>query len=203
MNIPGLIFAGDVVTWPDGGLATDQQGNPLPAAVSGAWALSYRIAGPAAPVTLTSTSAGTGWTTTLPMAASNKLLAGRYAWQAFATDGAGNRATVGVGQLVVETDLARAGTGFDGRSRAQRIVDAIEAELEARATGGGLVVEYTIGGRNLKKETAANLMTLRGQWLVVIARERRAESMRQGMGDPSARFAVFRRSQSGFPWGNW
>ena len=60
--------------------------------------------------------------------------AGRFSWQSYVTNIAGKRFTVSTGSIFVRANLAAQNAGFDGRSHAQKTLDAIEATMEGRAT---------------------------------------------------------------------
>ena len=49
---------------------------------------------------------------------------------------------------------------------------------------GGMVQEYTIGGRSLRRYKMAELLQLRSELQQEINMERRKEKMRQGLGNP-------------------
>ena len=192
MQIPALIIAGDSVSWNETALS-----DPVQGALTGAggWSLTYSFRGQqgAGGIDVAATAAGTGWTMALTSAQTAALNAGTavatWAWLAWCSSGA-KRISVGTGVLRVQPNLAgvAAGSVFDGRSQAEKDLEAIRAELSARVTGG-LTVEYTIGARSLKKEPVTALMAMEQRCLRIVARERRAQATANGLGNPK-RFAV-------------
>ena len=72
---------------------------------------------------------------------------------------------------------------FDDRSRAEVDLEKVETAIRTLATGG-MVQEYTIGGRNLKRYKMGELLQLRDNLKAEVDRERRAEKVRQGLGNP-------------------
>ena len=66
------------------------------------------------------------------------------------------------GQVTVTADLATAEGVFDPRSHAQRMLDAIEAVLEKRATLDQQ--SYTIAGRSLVRTPIVELKALRDEY---------------------------------------
>ena len=179
MNIFGRINIGDSATWDDQAF-TDTQGNNY---TSANYTLAYVIAGNTqVPLTLNSTAKGTGWTTTLSTTQSAGLLAGRYYWSAYASK-TGARVTAGTGYFDAKANLAGAAASFDGRSQAEKDLDAVTTEITARISGQASI-EYTIGSRNLKKEPIAALIGLQDRLKMVVKRERTAQMIANGLGNP-------------------
>jgi hypothetical protein len=198
LNIPGVATAGDTITWIDSE-AFDFQGNFYS---PGVYTLNYALRGPSA-LDAIAANVGGQWTTTITPTESAALAPGQYYWLAYVTDVNGDRFTVGNGQITIQVDLTQAIAGYDGRSQAKQIIDAIDAEILARTTGGS-AVEYSIAGRTLRKESLQALQLIRAEWDGVYVKQVRAQRMAQGLGDPTARFVQFRRegnfTQGG---GNW
>lgn len=198
MNIPGIATAGDTITWTDD-VVTDYQGNFYGPA---GYDLNYSLRGPAA-LDVQAANTDGEWKTTITPAQSATLKAGQYFWTAYVSDVGGDRFTVGTGQITIQVDLTTEQAGYDGRSTARQIIDAIDAEILAR-TSGGSTLEYTIAGRSLRKETLQSLQAIRAEWVAIYAKEVRAQRMAQGLGDPTARFVQFRPSLPFIPGnGNW
>ena len=183
MRIPTTLIAGDSATWVD--LAfKDASGYPVSAPD---YALSYALRGPGTALDLTGTASGNGWSFTLTPAQSAALntqaAVATWYWQAVATK-TGVRLTAGDGTMVVKPNLvALNSVPFDGSSQAEKILTAIENEVQARITGGA-TVEYTIGTRSLKKEPMAELIKLRQTYRNIVARERRGQMIKNGLGNP-------------------
>lgn len=198
MNIPGFATAGDTITWVDE-VASDLQGNWY---TPGQYSLAYSLRGPAA-LDVQAVDTNGAWQTTITPQQSATLLAGPYYWMAYVEDADGNRFTVGNGQIIIQVDLSRQTGAYDGRTTAKKIIDAIDAEILAR-TSGGSTVEYSIAGRSLRKETLEALQMIRADWVAIYAKEVRAQRIAQGLGDPTARFAMFRPNMPRVPGGwNW
>lgn len=186
MRIPPFITAGDSAAWIDYPFA-DALGNPVDAT---AYTLSYSLRGPSAVgnVDITGSAQGTGWSFALTTAQSAALNTGTtvatWYWQAYAAK-AGVRLTAGEGQLVVRPNLAGIGAAtFDGRSQAEQILSTVEAAIAARINGDA-VTEYTIGSRSLKKEPMAELIKLRDRYRLIVSRQRKAQQIANGLGNPS------------------
>lgn len=166
---PNEIVAGDYVQW------TKQNGG-YPA--SQGWTLSYVLLNSAAKITITTTASGDDFAINIPSATSAAYGAGSYQWQSYVTDGAGNRHTFGYGQMTINANFA-ANTTLDTRSSAKQTLDALDAEILSRATGG-MTEEYTIGNRSLKKSSLPDLIVLRDKYNAIYVSEQNAERIKNG-----------------------
>jgi hypothetical protein len=188
MSIPEKLTAGDSVTWEDVA-TTDNLGNAI---TSPAWTLTYYVRGEVHHgLTLVGVASGGGWQTTITAAQSATLPAGVFYWQAAAANGS-QRITLGQGTITIEPNLAYTGlpAAFDGRSEAEQVLAAIDAEIKARATGG-TAEEYTIGNRSLKKTPMRELVSLQSRYKTIVVRERQAQKIAQGLGNPRAMYVRF------------
>lgn len=193
MRIPNTITAGDSAAWVDLPFA-DTLGMPVDAT---AYTLGYSLRGPVAGagLDLVGTASGTGWAFALSTAQSLALNTGatvaRWYWQAYATK-SGVRLTAGEGQLNVRPNLAAISTGtFDGRSQAEQILSTVESAISARINGDA-VTEYTIGSRSLKKEPMGELIKLRDRYRTIVSRGRKAQAIKNGLGNPTRLGVRFR-----------
>lgn len=141
--------------------------------------------------TVVGTAYGTGWEFTISQSTSAGFDAGTWYWQAEATK-AGEHITLGAGQLEVLPSLSYTGqpAAFDGRSQAQKDLDAVQAAIRAIISGGA-VAEYTIGNRRLKKMEMADLLTLEGKLKAEVKREQAAQLAANGLGNPHNLFVRF------------
>lgn len=186
MRIPDQITAGDSISWTDDA-ARDNLNNAI---TSTDWTLTYILRGSVG-LTVTAVANGPGWKTTLTKAQTATLTPGVTYWQAVVAK-SDDRITLGSGTLTVHADLTYSGTpaAFDGRSKAELALDAIDAEIHARLTGG-TAEEYTIGNRSLKKTPMRDLVALQSRYKTIVARERQAQKIAQGLGNPRAMFVRF------------
>lgn len=190
VKIPATIRAGDTVKWRD--VATvDVFGTEI---TSTDWALTYylRFNAAAEASTVTSLAYGTGWEFTISAATSGNFDSGKWFWQAIATKNS-EKLTLGVGQLDVEPSLSYSGTAqaFDGRSQAEKDLEAVQATIRAIVSGGA-AKEYTIGNRRLKKMDMAELLMLESKLKADVVREKRRDMMANGLGDPTKLYVRFR-----------
>lgn len=178
LNIFAALEQGNSANWADAPFV-DTEGRSYNSA---SWALTYEIRGPKR-LTLNAAVEGVGWRTSITTVQSETLTPGTYYWSAYATK-AGERVTAGSGTFVVKANLADIGTdGYDGRSQAEKDLAAINAEISARASGG-FVAEYAIGDRSLKREPTSELLVLKSRFEAIVARERAAENIANGLGNP-------------------
>lgn len=196
MNIPAQIRAGDTVTWRDEA-ARDNLGNPIDGSNHG---LTYYLrtntnhqGAIVAGVTVAGTPSGSGWTFTIAAGTTDGFAAGQWYWQAVATATVGGAVTtIGAGQLTVLPGLDYTGqpSAFDGRSQAQKDLEAVQAAIRSIVSGGA-VAEYTIGNRRLKKMEMADLVMLEGKLKAEVKREQAAQLQANGLGNPHNLFVRF------------
>lgn len=177
MRIPLSLVAGDSVSWLDDA-SKDNLGNAIE---PGDWSLAYSLRGPGS-LDLTATVDGSQWKTTITAAQSGALDPGVYYWQAYATK-ASDRVTLGAGSLKLEKNVFAESEPFDGRSQTKKDLDAVQAAMRTMISGGA-VAEYTIGNRSIRKMALADLILLEGKLKVELAREEKAQSLKNGLGNP-------------------
>jgi hypothetical protein len=189
VNIPAQIRAGDTVSWRDAATT-----NNLGVAVGSAdWSLTYYLRTNTASegATVVGVPFGQGWEFTIPAATSAGFDAGQWFWQAIA-EKAGEKTTLGAGQLTVLAALEFTGTpgAFDGRSQAQKDLDAVQSAIRA-IVAGGAVAEYSIGTRRLKKMEMTDLLALESKLKAEVKREQAAELQANGLGNPHNLYVRF------------
>lgn len=196
MNIPAQIRAGDTVTWRDEA-ARDNLGGAIDGSNHG---LTYYLrtntnhqGAIVAGVTVPGTPSGTGWTFTIAKTTTDGFVADTWFWQAVATANFGGAVTtIGAGQLTVLPGLDYTGqpSAFDGRSQAQKDLDAVQAAIRSIVSRGA-VAEYTIGNRRLKKMEMADLIQLEAKLKAEVKREQAATMVANGLGSPHNLFVRF------------
>lgn len=180
--VPKLVYAGDTVIF-DVPAFTNSVGTQID---SGTYTLKWyaRTNTNHEGATITGTAQGDGWRITVPAATTTDFDAGTWTWQAVATYSS-EQYTAGRGQFTVKATAVYSGQpgAFDDRSRAEVDLEKVETAIRTLAAGG-MVQEYTIGGRNLKRYKMGELLQLRDNLKAEVDRERRAEKVRQGLGNP-------------------
>ena len=183
MNIPKSLRAGSTWTWREDSLV-DPYGDAIQSTDS--WALTYYIRSNIAGnqgLTVVGSTYGTGWQ--FDVAASNTdLTEGDYFWQAEASKGA-LKYDVGSGSLQVLINLVYTGQPhkIQAKSQVEQDLDSVEAAIRTLLEDG-VVKEYSIGGRSLKKYDLADLTALRSQLKYQLNLEKKAELIRNGQGNP-------------------
>ena len=188
--VPDLIYAGDTVIF-DVPSFTDSIGTVID---SGTYTLKWyaRTNTASEGTTITGTAEGDGWRITVPASTTANLDAGLWTWQAVATYNS-TQYTAGRGQFTVKASAVYSGTpgAFDDRSRAEIDLEKVDAAIRTLASGG-MVQEYSIGGRSLRRYKMTELLELRSTLQNEVAMERRREKIRQGLGNPGLAKVRFR-----------
>jgi hypothetical protein len=188
--VPNLIYAGDTVVF-DVPAFKDAIGTTIDSSTyTLTWYARTNTASEGA--TIVGVAEGTGWRVTVPAATTTGFDAGLWTWQAIATYST-LQYTAGRGQFTVKATAKYTGTpgAFDDRSRAEIDLSYVETAIRTLAQGG-MVQEYAIGGRSLKRYKMAELVQLRDELKNEIAMERKAERIRQGLGNPGLAKVRFR-----------
>ena len=180
--VPSLIYAGDTFAF-DVPAISDAIGTAIS---SGTYTLTWyaRFNTASEGTTVVGTAEGAGWRVTVPAATTANFDVGVWTWQAIATYST-LQFTAGRGQFTVKASAKYAGTpgAFDDRSRAEIDLGFVETAIRTLAEGG-MVQEYQIGGRMLKRYKMIELLQLRDSLRNEVAMERKAEKIRQGLGNP-------------------
>ena len=189
MTVPASITAGSTQQWIEP-VATDPAGDP---ATSASWTLSITFrtntAGEGATVTGTARSDG-GWDVALSAATTTSWDAGTWYWQTRINSGS-DVVIVGSGTTTVMASLDYSGDpgAFDGRSQAEKDLDAVQAAIRSIISKGAK--QYSIGSRSYTSQDLGQLMQRESQLKAIVARERAAEKAAQGLGDPGTMFVRF------------
>jgi hypothetical protein len=169
---PARIRAGDTITWRKS-LAE------YPA--TDGWTLSYRLINATAKFNITTTADGADHLVTVAKATSATYTAGDYTLIAWVDNGT-ERVSLPGGRITVLPDLAAvAAAGYDSRSQAKKMLDAVDAALLSLSSGERLaVVEAEVAGRRLKYNFDS-LMKLRNLYAAQVRAEESAERAQLGL----------------------
>jgi hypothetical protein len=115
---------------------------------------------------------------TLSAAASALFSVGTYAWQASVSNGT-ERYTVAMGRLEIKPDFATLITGYDARTHVKKVLDAIEAVLENRASEEQNYV--MVGQTQITNIPHAELLALRSKYRAEYRNEQAAARLASGM----------------------
>jgi hypothetical protein len=191
MTVPATIRAGTTVGWVEPP-AVDLDGN---AATSASWTLiSYLRTNTnhkGATVTGTARADG-GWNMAITATTSSGFDAGTWYWETRITSGA-TVLTIGSGTTQVLPGLNYTGqpAAFNGQSQAEQDLVAVQAAIRAIVSKGAK--SYTIGSRKFDAADLGQLMEREAQLKAIVARERAAEKMTAGLGDPRSLYVRFGR----------
>lgn len=166
---PPEVAAGDSVTWKK----TLNAFKP-----SDGWVLSYVFLNAIDKIELSATASGDDHLISATSTDTDGWAAGVYSWQSYVTKGS-ERHLVNTGKLTVRPNFADL-SAYDDRSHAARVLEAIEAVLENRATQSHLM--YEIAGRKVQSIPFADLIVLRDRYRVDVRAEEDAERAARGLG---------------------
>ncbi len=133
------------------------------------WSLSVYLRGPAA-IDLTATPDAPQHVLSETPATTASWAAGTYWFVARVTDG-DDLHDVEEGQLEIKADLSAITGTHDGRSHSKRVLDALEAVIEGRASIDQS--SYKINNRELSRTPIPELIALRKYYRAEVLRERR------------------------------
>lgn len=163
---PESVTAGDLIQW-------TRSYSDYPAS---SWQLTYALVNSSDKITITGGADGDTHSVSVASGTSATWPAGTYRWQAYLTNGS-SRVTVGTGSMVVKPNLA-ASAVLDTRSQARRILDAITATIEGRASMDQQ--SYSIEGRQLSRTPIADLILLQEKFSRIVKAEENQERIAQG-----------------------
>lgn len=190
MTFPTTIRAGDYIQWrlP---ASQDVFGNSIS---SPDWSVIYYLRTNLGPLgaTINSSAYNDGFQFTIASNVTETFAAGYWYYQAVANKSGAEKQTIYTGQFEVLEGLNYSGTpqNYDGRSQLEKDLETIETAIRTLISGGA-IKEYKIGNRNAKKYELAELLTLKSQYKVELVREKQAETMANGLGNPRATFVRF------------
>ena len=192
MGIPPSITSGVDTVWTDSE-TVDVFGD---AVTSSTHSLVYyfRLNTNAQGLTATSVAYDSGWKTTLSASETASVVASPdWFFQAVLTKTGENIVQeYSRGQIEFQPSLSYSGTpgAFDGRTQAQKDLDAVKTAIRA-LLGGGAVQEYRIGTRNLKRYDISELLVLETRLKSIVAKENKAKMIASGLGDPKNLYVRF------------
>tara|TARA_R100000781_G_scaffold5298_2_gene5971 strand:+ start:1093 stop:1680 length:588 start_codon:yes stop_codon:yes gene_type:complete len=161
---PDTLVVGDRWVWRRDDLVSDY---PLDE-----YALEYRFTedstGNTNAFTIAATEAESTYLVEIASAVTASLTAGDYQWAAFIIRSSDNqRVVIDQGRTEILPNLQN--TTADLRSHAKKVLDAIEAVLENRASQDQM--SYSIAGRSLSRMSIDDLMTFRNRYRAEYLRE--------------------------------
>jgi hypothetical protein len=162
---PDLLVIGDRWTWRRPDLVADYP--------TADYALTYEFhedsgGGGSHKFTITATETTTDYIVEIASATTASYTAGEYNWYAFITRSSDSqRIAIDEGHTKLELDFTN--TNADNRSHAKKVLDAIQAVLENRASQDQMA--YSIAGRSLSRMSIDDLMRFRDRYRAEYNRE--------------------------------
>ena len=190
MTFPAEIRAGDLIQWR---LAATQDvfGNSIS---SPDWSVIYYLRTNLAPqgVSVNSTAFSDGFQFSIESNISSTFLQGDWFYQAIANKSGTQKQTIASGAFKVLKSLEFTGTAlhYDGRSQLEKDLETIQTAIR-NIVSGGVVQEYKIGTRSAKKNELSELIMLESRYKAELVREKQAELIANGLGNPRATFVRF------------
>ena len=191
MTFPSEIRAGDLIQWR---LAATQDvfGNSIS---SPEWSVIYYLRtkiGPQA-ATVNSTVFNDGFQFSIASNVTENFSKGSWFYQAVANKSGAEKQTIATGAFEVLESLSYTGStpaAFDGRSQVEKDLETIQTAIR-NIISGGVVQEYKIGTRTAKKYELSELIMLESRYKAELIREKQAELIANGLGNPRATFVRF------------
>lgn len=163
---PTELIVGDRWLWKRTDLGSDYP----PASYSLKYSL--RLAGATATeIEITANESGSDYLIEVASTTTAGYTAGTYIWQAYITRTSDSERVM-IASGVVDVIANRDASTSDPRSHARKVLDAIEAVIEGRASKDQ--EEYTIKDRSLKRTPLSDLLTLRNKYRAEVDAEERA-----------------------------
>ena len=190
MTFPSKIRAGDFIQWR---LAATQDvfGNSIS---SPDWTVIYylRTNTNSEGATITGTAFNDGFQFSIAANVSVNFDAGNWFYQAIANKSGAEKQTIATGAFEVLPTLEYTSTpsAFDGRSQVEKDLETIQTAIR-NIISGGVVQEYKIGARSAKKYELSELIMLESRYKAELIREKQAELIANGLGNPRATFVRF------------
>ena len=190
VTFPNEIRAGDYVQWRIPA-SQDVFGNSIS---SPDWSVVYYLRTNTGPLgaTISSSAFNDGFQFTIASNVTSTFTAGTWFYQAVANKSGAEKQTIYTGQFKVLESLEYSGTAvnYDGRSQVEKDLATIQAAIR-NIISGGAIQEYKIGTRTAKKYELSELIQLESRYKAELVREKQAEMIANGLGNPRATFVRF------------
>ena len=190
MTFPNEIRTGDYVQWRIPA-SQDVFGNSIS---SPDWSVVYYLRTNTGPLgaTINSSAFNDGFQFTIASNVTATFTAGTWFYQAVANKSGAEKQTIYTGQFKVLESLEYSGTAvnYDGRSQVEKDLATIQSAIR-NIISGGAIQEYKIGTRTAKKYELSELIQLESRYKAELVREKQAEMIANGLGNPRATFVRF------------
>ena len=188
MPIPSLFTSGDTIKWRDSSSL-----NWLNESVtSGDYTLKYYMRSPGGDAhTVTGTAWGTGWEFEISAMYSAEFDPGIWYFKSVATKSS-ETVTLDSGQFEVKESLTYTGSSpgpYDGRTQVKKDLDDVTAAI--RSIIKDKAKSYSIGNRTFTRLDLPELRSRESQLKAEVVRERKADMIANGLGDPHSLYVRF------------
>ena len=166
---PLELIVGDSVSWKRRGVQAVSENDAgtieyIDIKASAGWTLKFVAVGKLGVVSITAsadTENADDFSFTATATVTAAYVAGDYKWQLVATKTT-TRYTIAEGWITLKDNIAGRSALYDNRSHAKKVLDAIEAVIEGRASQDQMA--YTIAGRSLNRTSIPDLLKLRSTY---------------------------------------
>ena len=194
---PSQIIIGDTVTWirrQVQAISVNDSGSPtyINIKASEGWALKWTSVGKLGVMTISAIADDINpddFKFVIPAATSAAYVAGDYQWQIVATKTT-TRYTIAEGIVSLLDNISARTALYDNRSHAKKVLDAIEAVIEGRATQDQMA--YQIAGRSLSRTSIPDLLLLRSRYQTEYRDEVNMANIAAGLGTGRKIYARFK-----------
>lgn len=150
------------------------------------WVLTYRLVGSAGTISFTSTNDNGAHLLSVTSSTTSSWSPGFYDWTETVEQGS-ERITLDEGSIQILANPATE-TGTDKRSHARKVLDAIRAVLEGRASKDQ--ESYSINGRTLNRTPVRDLTELERIYAARVTQEERRNKAKHDLGSTSQTIRV-------------
>ena len=189
MKFQSPIRAGDFIQW-NIPASQDYYGNSIS---SPDWSVVYYLrTNTGTGATISSAAYNDGFKFEIASNVTETFKAGNWYYQAVANKSGAQKQTIYSGSFEVLKSLEFSGTAksFDGRSQVEKDLEVIQTAIR-NIINGGAIQEYKIGTRTAKKYELSELIMLEARYKAELVREKQAEMIDNGLGNPRATFVRF------------
>ena len=174
---PSAIYAGDTLNW----LIS------VPDYLAPTWTLKYKAVSATGYFAITSTASGSDHLISVAKATTAAYIPGAHTLVKY-VENATELVTLAELPLTVKPALSGKTAAYDNRSHVKKVLDAIEATIEGRATVDQL--ELTIDGTTLKRMPVEQLLVLRSTYVSEYQRELQTDRLNAGLPAGSGRLLM-------------
>jgi len=188
LAIPSLFRAGDTVRWRDPAGVNWLNESVTNTDYTCTYYLRYNASGEAKAIV--GTAFGNGFEFVITASSTSTMDSGYWYYQARAVK-SGDEVTLAEGRIEVKAQLTYTGTpgAFDGRSQSQTDLDNCTAAI--RSIISDKAKSYSIGNRTFTRLDLPELRIRESQLKAEVVRERKANMVANGLGDPHNLFVRF------------